>query len=225
MGQPGGRTGERLDRLMDAKDGLSSELNDLEAKMDRMARSSRGEQMETSRSLQEAAEWIRDSRLSDKVRYSKGVVQERDPRYASSFEEGIGEDLADLERRIDEAAGALKPSSGDRLAEALDDTGDLVRKLESFEDRAREANESEGDRRLGERPGDSDRGETSQESQRGQGGQEGSEAQGDASAEQGSDGGGQGVAGGRLQEGLGGGSAKRTPRTSPARPRVRRAHP
>lgn len=160
LGEAGGRTPERMESILDGKDGLDEEIRDLERQLDDMARASRGDQLRTSRGLQEAAEFIRDSKLADKVRYSKGVVQERDPRYAAGFEEDISRDLQQLDEMIDAAAGSVERSESERLAEALEDTRDLVRRLESFEERAQQGESGEeGDgeaqgQSAGGRPGD-----------------------------------------------------------------------
>jgi len=140
----GGRNQERIDELFDRKDRLTDEIRGLERNLDDMARESRSEQMAASRALQEAAEWVRDEKLADKVRYSKGVVQERDPRTARSFEREISDGLASLEGLIDTAAENVEKSPGERLADAVEDTGDLIRRLESFEDRLRDAAEEGG---------------------------------------------------------------------------------
>lgn len=135
MSRPGARNSENMERVLADKDRIAGEIRELERQLDDMARASRGEQLRASRSLQEAAEYIRDSKLADKVRYSKGVVQERAPDYARGFEEDISGDLAGLEQIIDRAAGEVERPEGERLASTLDDTRDLVRRLESFEER------------------------------------------------------------------------------------------
>lgn len=150
----GARSPEQMERILEGKDRIAEEIRELEHRLDDMARASRGDQLQTSRGLQEAAEFIRDAKLADKVRYSKGVVQERDTGYARRFEEQIGDDLSSLAEAIDDAAARLERPEGERLAGALDETRDLVRRLESFEERAREAQEAEQERRLGERPGE-----------------------------------------------------------------------
>ncbi|HJO05356.1 MAG TPA: hypothetical protein QGG47_15430 [Acidobacteriota bacterium] len=156
MSGAGRRTQERIDDLFERKDRLTDDIRGLERNLDDMARESRSEQMAASRALQEAAEWVRDEKLADKVRYSKGVVQERDSRTAEAFEQEISDDLASLEDLIDTAAGNVEQSPSERLADAVDDTRDLIRRLESFEDRLRDAAE-EGQR--GDSSGQSDPGE------------------------------------------------------------------
>ena len=133
---------ERLERLMGRKDELAEQIDEVESQIDRMARGSRGTQMKASRGLQEAAEWIRDSKLSDKVRYSKGVVQERNSGYARRFEEGISDDLERLDSMVASAAEGMQVSEQDQLASALEDTRQLVERLESFAQRLQQAQDA-----------------------------------------------------------------------------------
>jgi hypothetical protein len=156
---------------------MATEVADLEAQMDRMARESRGEQKDASRKLQEAANSIRESKLKEKIRYSKGVVQGRSPEYAERFEEQVESDIENLLEKVREAAGSVGKSEEAQVADAIEKTRDLVRNLESLGERVREKQEQA--RRLG-RGGQEGR-ETSSESQRqGQSGQQGesSEQQG-----------------------------------------------
>jgi len=169
LGEPGGRTDERIDGLMERKDALADDIRDLETQLDDMARESRGDQMRTSRDLQEAAEWMRDSKIADKVRYSKGVVQERDPRYAAGFEQEISDDLANLEDRLAAAEDSVERPESERLGAALDDTRDLVRRLESFEDRMRDMAEGEQGSDSPGGQGEGNEGEQEGQGQQGQG--------------------------------------------------------
>jgi hypothetical protein len=132
---------EKLERLLERKDEMATEVADLEAQLDRMARESRSEQKDASRKLQEAANSIRDNKLKEKIRYSKGVVQGRSGEYAEQFEEQVRADLENLQDRIRQAAGAVGQSDEARVADAIDKTRDLVQNLESLGDRIRERRE------------------------------------------------------------------------------------
>ena len=179
-----GRTQERMDSLLERKDDLAGEIRDLELQLDDIARESRREQMQTSRGLQQSAEWIRDSKLADKVRYSKGVVQERSPSYAQQFEEGIDADLQQLQRMVQEAAAGMETSESERLADAVEDTRDLVRRLESFERRMRERGEQgqrddqRGQQQAAGEPREQDQQGQGEQGEQGQQGQQGEQGQG-----------------------------------------------
>jgi len=138
LAQGGAAQRERLQRVMERKDEMAAEVADLEAQLDRLARDSRNEQRDASRRLQEAADQIRDDKLEDKIRYSRGVVQQRSPEYAQNFEEQIEENIDELRDKIEQARSAIGESKEQRLARTLDDTHDLVRSLESLEERTQQ---------------------------------------------------------------------------------------
>ena len=178
-------SGERLQRIFERKDELAEQVANLESQLDRMARDSRSEQKEASRKIQEAANSIRDTKLKEKIRYSKGVVQGRSGQYADNFETVIGEDIESLRDRLGEARDAIGKSEADKVAEAINQTRDLVRNLESLSERIRERREAEqGERdqqdgrlaRRGEQPGEQGQ-EGQQQGQEGQQGQQGQEGQ------------------------------------------------
>jgi hypothetical protein len=80
---PAGAAGELLER----KDLQAGEVDGLERQLDRTASDFRRERQQASRKVQEAADAIRDSRLRDKIRYSRGLVQGAPPDQAATFEE------------------------------------------------------------------------------------------------------------------------------------------
>jgi len=140
LGRGGGaqRSVEAVRRIMEQKDELVGEVSDLEADLDQLARDWRREQRDAARALAEAASSIRDNRLADKIRYSKGVVQQRTPEYARNFEEQIGADFEELRQLIEDAAGAVGENDGQRIGDLLEDTRGLVRDLESLDERIQE---------------------------------------------------------------------------------------
>jgi hypothetical protein len=161
---------ERLRRLMERKEEMAEEVADLEAQLDRLAREARSEQRDASRRLQEAANSIRNDKIEDKIRYSRGVVQQRSGEYAQNFEESIERDLEALRDQIAEARDAIGESREQRLARTLDQTRDLARSLESMEERTRESAEQgsqqeqggeQGEPRAGEAGGDARNPDTS----------------------------------------------------------------
>ena len=85
--------------------------------------------------MADAANSIRDNKLKEKIRYSKGLVRSRAPETARAFEEEIGGDIEDLRDKLQAAADAVGRSEGDAMTRALDQTRDLMRGLESLEHR------------------------------------------------------------------------------------------
>jgi outer membrane murein-binding lipoprotein Lpp len=158
-------------RIMEQKDELVGQVSDLEADLDQLARDWRREQREAARALAEAAGSIRDNRLADKIRYSKGVVQQRTPEYARNFEEQIGADLEELRQLIEDAAGAVGENDEQRIGDLLEDTRGLVRDLESLDERIQERAEGQTGQRGEEQQGEAGGGGGGQQ-QRGGGGQQ-----------------------------------------------------
>jgi hypothetical protein len=126
---------DRAERLLERKDGLVGEVSDLEGQLDRLAREARAEKKGAARKLQEAGAVIRDSRLGEKIRYSKGVVKRGTAEQSRELEAEIGSDLSSLGRKLQEAAAAAGPSAEDRRAAALERMRDLARSLESLGER------------------------------------------------------------------------------------------
>jgi hypothetical protein len=179
-GSSGQSSSERMQRIFERKDELAEQVAGLESQLDRMAREGRSEQKEASRKIQEAANSIRDSKLKEKIRYSKGVVQGRSPEYARNFEDLIGEDMENLQQKLDDAAGSIGKPRETRVTEAIDQTRDLVRNLESLSERIRERAEQESAGDEGSEKGKS--GEQKQNARRGlKPGSEGEQGQGESS--------------------------------------------
>jgi len=126
---------EQLKQLLDRKDAQAGEVDNIERQLDRTASDFRRERQQASRKVQEAADAIRDSRLRDKIRYSKGVVQGAPPDQAAGFEEQIGADIEAVEAKLREAAGAVGTPERDARAEALARARGLVRGVESMSQR------------------------------------------------------------------------------------------
>jgi outer membrane murein-binding lipoprotein Lpp len=140
----GGSNGEngRLERLLERKDTLGSQVGELESQLDRMARDARATNKDAARKLQEAADGIRDRKLKDKIRYSKGVVKAGAAEQARQLEAEIGSDIGNLQKKLGEAAGAASASGEDKRMAALERMRGLVRGLESVEERLREGQPS-----------------------------------------------------------------------------------
>jgi len=68
---------ERVQRLHERKDALAAQVQSLEEQLDRMAGDTRTSDAQASRALREAATGIRENKLKEKIRYSKGVVRGR----------------------------------------------------------------------------------------------------------------------------------------------------
>jgi DNA repair exonuclease SbcCD ATPase subunit len=143
---------ERLDRVVERKDDMAAEAQDLERQLTGLARDARDDQPEAAQQLRDVARAMRDGRVADKILYSRGVVQGRSPEYARDFEEQIEQDLDHVEEGIREALGAVGESRAQRLERSLEETRDLARALESLEGRLSDAAE-DSEAASGDQPG------------------------------------------------------------------------
>ena len=173
---------ERIVRLTERKNEMEAGIADLERDIDSTSAEFRREERGASTELQEAANGIRESKLKEKIRYSRGLIRARSPAYAEQFEAEIGNDIADLERQLAEAGAAVGTGGETGLEQALDRTRDLMRGLESLEQRirqgrARAGNESAGEPRAGEPGQDQAGGEPGQDQAGGEPGQAGQPGQ------------------------------------------------
>ena len=164
---------DRIRRLMERKEQMEAQVADLERGLDSTSAEFRRDERDASRALQDAANGIRESKLKEKIRYSRGLVRARSPEYARQFEEEIGGDIGDLERDLADAAEAVGNSRGSGLEQALDHTRDLMRSLESLEQRIQQGGEQAANQE-----GQQGQGQQGQEGQQGQGQQGGGQQQG-----------------------------------------------
>jgi hypothetical protein len=222
LDQAGARGRQQTTRLMERKDAQAGEVADIERQLDRTASDFRRERQEASRKVQEAADTIRETKLKEKIRYSKGLVQGAPADAAAQFEEQIGADIAALGERLRQAADAAASPERDRRAEALDRARQLLRGMESMDQRLREQRQGQqaGGQAQSGQPGQQgqqgqrgaqagQRGEQGQQAQQGQpGGQPGSQGrrgrpgeQGQQGAQQGEEGRGGQARGARAPEG------------------------
>ncbi len=206
--------GEAVRKLSERKQQMEEELRNLESDLDRLSAEANRDQDQRAagQALRAAADRIRDLRIKEKMRYTRGVIEARPDQSTRALEEQIEGDLDQLGEQLRQAQEAAEAaSSGTEMSEALDQARDLVRGLESLDERVQESAE-QNQRRLGERAQQGQAGEgqqgqqgQSQEGQAGQQGQEGQGQQGQGQQGQGQQGGqGQGQAG--QQPGQTGGS-------------------
>ena len=194
---------ERIGRLTERKNEMESRVADLERDIDSTSAEFRREERGASTELQEAANGIRESKLKEKIRYSRGLIRARSPAYAEQFEAEIGNDIRDLEQQLAEAGEAVGTAGATGLEQALDQTRDLMRGLESLEQRIRQgqARAENGEPQEGQ-PGQA--GQPGQEGQPGQAGQPGQEGQAGQPGQEGQNAQAGGQPGGADADGLGG---------------------
>jgi hypothetical protein len=163
--------------LMDRKDSMESRVGDLERQLERAAGDLASSEPNASRRLRDAAGSIGTNQLKDKIRYSKGLLQERTAEASRKAEAEIGANLDELRRKVADAAAAVGSGPQNARGDALERARDLARGMESLEARLRERTQEEGAR-----------GQQGQEGQQGQGGQQGQAGQQGQGGQQGQEG-------------------------------------
>ena len=155
------------------KDSLAAAVSALERDLDRAARDARTTTPDASRRLQEGANAIRDTRVLDKLRFSKNLVRSGAPDYVRSFEEQIGANLDDVRQRVAAAATAARDGASARPSQTLERARQLAQGMSSLGERLRQRREAQW------RPGEGTdaRGNASSPSRNGQG-QQGQQGQG-----------------------------------------------
>jgi outer membrane murein-binding lipoprotein Lpp len=192
---------EKVQQLSERKDQLESKVAGLEKQVERTAGDIARSEREASRKLGEASQSMRENRLRDKIRYSRSMiragVQGSD---ASNFEQEIGNNVAEMQKKIGEAAAALGRTKPDTTAGALDKARDLARGMESLDQRMRERSGRDGQsQQQGEQGQQGREGQQGQQGRQGQKGQQGQQGQGGQQGQQGQDG--QGGRGGLNENG------------------------
>jgi Domain of unknown function (DUF4175) len=176
----------RAQQLAQRKDAMDAKVGDLQQQLEKLANDTRRDQREASRRLDDAAGSIRDKKIREMIRYSKSALNGNAMQYARGMEETIGSNLDALQKRIGEAAAAMgKASQQDTLARAADKTRDLVRGVESLDQRMRERSQN-GRNQNGQRSQNGRQAANGQDSKQGSQGARGSESSQGSQGSQGS---------------------------------------
>ncbi|HEY7443185.1 MAG TPA: DUF4175 family protein [Vicinamibacterales bacterium] len=174
----GAQTGQgqqRVGSINSRKDELEQKVADLERQLDRTASETRRDEKSASQKLSDAAGSIRDNKVKEKIRYSRNLLRAGSPE-ARGFEQSISDNLDALRDKIADAATALGARDrADKMADSLDKTRDLVRGLESLDERMREAGRRGRPGR--DQQGRDQQGRSGQQGQQGESGQQGQQGQ------------------------------------------------
>jgi uncharacterized protein DUF4175 len=150
---------EDLLRAIERRKGaMADTAKSLAGRLDRASVNARKEQPELSRELQEAADTLRARRIEDKLRATQSRLRDTPPDYQNANERIISSDIERLNRAIAEARATAQSDraadGGRRNSDALDKARDLVRGMESLDERARQQQEQRGQQSEGQQPGD-----------------------------------------------------------------------
>jgi hypothetical protein len=126
-------------KLIDEKSAMASKIAGLEKQLQELADDTRRGERDASRKLDEAAASIRGKQMRDMIEYTKQLINRGMTDYAKQFEAALGTNLEALSKKIGEAAGALGNEQKEAaLDRALDRTRNLVRGMESLDQRMRD---------------------------------------------------------------------------------------
>ena len=172
-------TAERMRRLIERKNEMSTEVADLERQIDEMSAEAGSEQQQAAESFDDALRNIRDNKIRERIQYSRGLPGARSPDFTRDFEQQTTEHLMELRDQLRQASEAIGEPVDDRTMESLDQARDMVRNMESLNRRLQARADENARRGLGQRPGEEAQGQQG-EGQQGQGqqGQEGQQGEG-----------------------------------------------
>jgi hypothetical protein len=175
------------------KGAMDAKVADLQQQLEKIANEMRRDEKDAARKLDEAAGSIRDKRIREKIRYTKGALQGASSQYARGMEDDISANLEALQKKIGDAAGAVgKASKQDAVARAADKTRDLVRGMESLDQRMRDQRQGQGQQKGQAQQGQQGQQGKGQQGQQAQG-QQGQQGQGQGQQSQGGQNGGGGA--------------------------------
>jgi hypothetical protein len=200
-------------KLLDQKTAMEAKIADLEKQLQQLAEDTRRSERDASRKLDEAASSIRGKQMRDMIEYTKGLLQRGMTDYAGQFESALSSNLDALGKKIREAAGALGNEQKEAaLDKALEQTRNLVRGMESLDQRMRDRtgqgqrNSQSASRDQSGRQGQ--QGQSGEQGQRGQQGQGQGEGRGQGRGQGQSQGQGQGRGQGQGESAQGGQGAQ-----------------
>jgi len=189
LDQAGAARQARAEALGQRKDTMDKQVADLQSRLEQIANEARRDDRNAARKLDEAAGSITDRRIREKIRYTRNTLRGNANEYARAMEDDIAANLEDLQKRIGDAAAAFgERSQQNAMDRALDGTRDLVRGMESLDQRLRDRAREGQDGREGQAGQVGREGQEGQQGQAGQQGQEGQAGQAGQGGQQGGSG-------------------------------------
>jgi hypothetical protein len=198
-GAQGAAREQKAQALQQRKDAMDQKLGDLQDQLEKLANDARANTRDAARKLDEAAGSITDKRMREKVRYTKNTLRGQPSEYARAMEADIQANLDALKNKIGEAQAAFgQADKQDAVERAVDKTRDLVRGMESLDQRMRDkAQQNARNGQQGQNGQQNARGQQSgqdgqqsaQQGQQGQSGQQGQQGSQGQNGQQGQQGG------------------------------------
>src|SRR5262249_50119687 len=145
LDQAGAGRADKAQQLAQRKDAMDAKVADLQKQLEELGNQGRRDERDGSRKVDEAAGSIRDNRIREKLRYSRNTLNGPASQYARAMEESLSNNLDALSKKIGDAAAAMgKQAKQDAVGRAAEKARDLVRNMESLDQRMRERGQSKG---------------------------------------------------------------------------------
>src|SRR5262249_17402832 len=139
LDQAGAGRAEKAQQLAQRKDAMDAKVADLQKQLEELANQMRRDERDAARKLDEAAGSIRDKRIREMLRYSRNTLNGAASQYARGMEESLTNNLDALSKKIADASAAMgKQAKQDGVGRAGEKARDLVRGMESMDQRMRE---------------------------------------------------------------------------------------
>jgi hypothetical protein len=139
LDQAGAGRAAKAQSLAQRKDAMDAKVADLQKQLEELANQMRRDEHDASRKLDEAANSIRDKKIREMLKYSKNTLSNGGSQYARGMEETLGTNLDALAKKVGEAGAAMgKQAKQDAVARAAEKARDLVRGMESLDQRMRD---------------------------------------------------------------------------------------
>src|SRR4051794_7175768 len=136
--QAGGNRADKAQQIGQRKDAMDAKIADLQKQLEAMANDLRRDEKDAARKLDEAAGSIRDKRIREMMRYTRQALNSAGNQYARGMEESLSSNLDALSKKIADAQAAVgKSAKNDAVARAAERARDLVRGMESADQRMR----------------------------------------------------------------------------------------
>ena len=105
-------TAERMRRLIERKNEMSTEVADLERQIDEMSAEAGSEQQQAAESFDDALRNIRDNKIRERIQYSRGLPGARSPDFTRDFEQQTTEHLMELRDQLQRGVGSDRRARG-----------------------------------------------------------------------------------------------------------------
>ncbi len=179
-------TQHQRDNLTGSKSALADRVQNLQNRIEDLARQARKTQPEANSKLNGAASTIRDKQLPDRIRSGNQLLAGGYYDFIKGREEYIQAGLEDVNKQLEDAKNSLGQSQQGKLEDALNRTRELAQGLQSMQQRLQQ-NRSQGQQGQGGQPQDQQSQQNQQGQQQGQGGRQGQQ-QGQQAQQQGQQG-------------------------------------